>query len=435
MTWPLAIVLLIGLVIRLALSPIDGYGYDVSAFQEWTRQMLSAPLSSFYEADLRVPQDHLPGDLWVLYALGRVWQWLGRGPFIGHDAMIALKIVPIVLDLVLAIVVAALVRPFAGDRVARVALLTIVFNPAMIFISSVWGQWNVLATSLAVVVTLALVRWGTPGIVIGLQMLAATSLVKPQFLLLLLPIAVFLLRQQRRGTPWSTLLASATIGGLGSVMLVLAAVMPFNVGFIGMDMRWTIIERVQFAADRYTQITMNAYNIWAWLQPARWQDDRADLIAGLSYQTVGFLLFGSAIIYALVVVWRWSDARIGLLISFAIITTSLFMLVTRSHERYLMEGMVFTIVAAALVPRLRLAAGILTLGYLINVWAVFGIWYGPGNRIGGSGYPAWWFWSISTLNLVGFGMLLWHAWPRRRQQVSAPASSIPATRAYQESAS
>ena len=37
-----------------------------------------------------MPQDHLPGDLWVLYALGTLWQWAGGGEFSGNGAAMVL---------------------------------------------------------------------------------------------------------------------------------------------------------------------------------------------------------------------------------------------------------------------------------------------------------------------------------------------------------
>lgn len=79
---------------------------------------------------------------------------------------------------------------------------------------------------------------------------------------------------------------------------MLLATLPFDVGFPGMETRWTIIERVQFAADRYTTTTMGAYNTWTLVFPGDDTDDRAALLAGVTYHQLGFALFGIACIYA-----------------------------------------------------------------------------------------------------------------------------------------
>lgn len=410
-TWPLAAVLLLGLVIRLALAPIHGSRYDIGAFQEWTRQMLARPLPEFYAADLQVPQDHLPGDLWVLYALGHVWRWLGGGEFAGTGAaMIVLKLVGIVLDLVLGVLAATLVRPLAGERTARRVLLALVFNPGLVFISAIWGQWNVLATTLVIMTSWLVMRHGTAGLVASLPVLAAASLVKPQFLVLLVPIGVVILREYQTSASLLSLVRRVIIGGAASVALVLAAILPFDVGFPGMGVRWTIVERVQFAAERFTVTTAGARNIWTLFVPDDTTDDRTAVIAGITWQQLGFLLFGIACLYAVVVAWRWTEARLGMLVAFAIITTALFMVLTRSHERYLVPGMVLTIMVAAIVPRVRPAAWVLSAGLFINVWTTWGKWHH--RWVAGISYPDWLYQAVAVINLIGFGLLLWHAWPR-----------------------
>lgn len=104
--------------------------------------------------------------------------------------------------------------------------------------------------------------------------------------------------------------------------------------------------------------------------------------------------------------------RIGLPIAIAIITTALFMLVIRSHERYLVDGMVCTIIAAGILPRLRPAAWVLAAGLLINRWFVWGFWHPAwGANIS---YPDWLYRAMASGNMIGFGLLLWHTWSRQR---------------------
>ncbi len=420
LSWPLWLVLLLALAIRLAFVAIDGSGYDIQAFQEWTRQMLAHPLDQFYAADLNVPQDHLPGDLWVLYALGTVWTSLGGGAFAGTGAaMIALKLVPIALDLVLGLLAAAIVRPVAGDRTARLVLLAILFNPGVMFISSIWGQWNVLATVLIVGAILLMLRYERSGVGLALPVLAYATLVKPQVLVLLVPVAVLLARRWRAGGSWRRLLANVALGGAASVVLVLAAILPFDVGFPGMGTRWTILDRVQFAADRYTTVTKGAYNAWRVVFPDAGTSDRLSF-AGATYQHVGFGLLGVATIYAVIVAWRATDANVGLIIAMAIVATSLFMVVTRAHERYLLDGTVLTIIAAGIVPRLRPAAWGLSAALLLNMWFGWGYWH-P-TWVAHLSYTDAVYRGVASVSMIGFALLLWGAWPRSAC-ASAPAES------------
>src|SRR5690606_16236220 len=117
------------------------------------------------------------------------------------------------------------------------------------------------------------------GLVAGLPVLAAATLVRPQLLILLAPIVVFTLRRHQRGTPWMPLLLGAASGGLASIALVTLAIVPFDVGLPGMRMGtyWSILDRVEFAADRFHRTTMGAYNVWKWMMPGGEVDDRLPL--------------------------------------------------------------------------------------------------------------------------------------------------------------
>jgi hypothetical protein len=424
-TWPLWLVLAAGLAIRLALVPIDGSDYDIEAFQEWTRQMLAHPLDQFYAADLRIPQDHLPGDLWVLYGLGRLWELVGGGRFAGDGAsQLVLKLVPVLLDLALGVLVAGIARTFAGARAARLALLAIVFNPALIFISAIWGQWNVLATSLVALATLLIVRRERDGMLLALPVLAAATLVKPQLLVLLVPVAVLIARRWRDGASHRRLATTVIAGGAASVLLVLAAILPFDVGFPGMGMRWSILDRVQFAADRYTTVTKGAYNAWTLLFPGDGAEDSGTWL-GVTYQQIGFVLLAAVCLYAVAVGWRHPDARVGMLAGMALVATATFMVVTRSHERYLVDGMVLAIAAAAIVPRLRPAAWVLAAGLFLNMWFGWGYWHRA--WVAHIAYTDTLYRILASVNVVGFALLLWGAWPRKADRADAMTESASET--------
>ena len=66
----------IGLAVRLALLPVGAYGYDLTLMQSWAERLVTRPLVRFYASPEVV--DHLPGDLWLLWLLGRGWICLRR---------------------------------------------------------------------------------------------------------------------------------------------------------------------------------------------------------------------------------------------------------------------------------------------------------------------------------------------------------------------
>jgi hypothetical protein len=193
------------------------------------------------------------------------------------------------------------------------------------------------------------------------------------------------------------------------VAVVLAAILPFDVGFPGMGMRWSIVERIQFAADRYTTVTKGAYNLWTLFFPDDGAEDSGTFL-GITYQHIGFVLLVAACVVAVAAGWRLADARIGMLVGMAVIATATFMVVTRSHERYLIDGMVLTILAAAIVPRLRPAAWVLALGLLLNIWFGWGYWHRA--WVADIAFTDGLYRALASVNVIGFALLLWGAWPK-----------------------
>ncbi|HEV2065781.1 MAG TPA: hypothetical protein VGR08_03015, partial [Thermomicrobiales bacterium] len=135
------------LVLRVVLgSFIDASGFDTDLMQSWTRTLLSAPLSEFYA--VAEGPDHLPGDLWFLWAIGHGLGLFGfenapRGQFVA-----LMKLVPAVADTVIAWELFVLVRWFATSRVALTVAMAFAFNPGAIFLTSIWGQWDSLSMAM-----------------------------------------------------------------------------------------------------------------------------------------------------------------------------------------------------------------------------------------------------------------------------------------------
>jgi hypothetical protein len=273
----------------------------------------------------------------------------------------------------------------------------------------------VLATSLVALAALLIVRRERDGVMLALPVLAAATLVKPQLFLLLVPVAVLLARRWRGGWSLPLLATNVVAGGAASLLLVLAAILPFDVGFPGMGMRWSMVERVQFAADRYTTVTKGAYNAWTLVFPGDGAEDSGTWL-GITYQQIGFLLLAATCLYAVAVGWCHADARVGMLVSMALVATATFMVVTRSHERYLVDGMVLAIAAAGIVPRLRPAAWVLAAGLFLNMWFGWGYWHRA--WVMDIAYTDTLYRVLASVNVLGFALLFWGAWPRNTMQES-----------------
>ncbi|MBA2276951.1 MAG: hypothetical protein H0W06_04235 [Chloroflexia bacterium] len=377
-------ILAFGLLIRVALVPWGAFEYDIGAMREWTRQLVSAPLAEFYAAEMEVPPDHLPGDLWLLWLLGRGARLVAPGTDFTSDwYMAALKLVAVVADLLIGVLLFTIARGLAGSRRALIVAAAFVLNPAVIFVSAVWGQWDSVSMAVALAALLLLLRgriaWALP-------VLAVAVLIKPQLALLGPLFVVYAVRRVLPATAphiglrtWlgglRRMLPALVVGGAGSVLAALVLCLPFDVGLPGMPARWSILDRLAFAADRYPLTTYNAFNLWALpIGTAEAPDDSVEALFGFSASQIGLGLLLVAFAGALVGTALIEDREFAVLWGCLAAALAVFLLPTRVHERYLFPALVFVVLAWGLAPRLRWAALGLTLSGLANLYLVYAFW-------------------------------------------------------------
>src|SRR5215208_1273159 len=121
----LAVMLAVGLLVRLLIAPRAGYYHDLKLFQAWAQQLAEVGPHSFYARDfVALP----PGYLYVLWLLGKVSSPPG---------FVLLKIPAILGDLALAVIAgvfASRLAPGLAERIPLRALVVaaVVFNPAVL---------------------------------------------------------------------------------------------------------------------------------------------------------------------------------------------------------------------------------------------------------------------------------------------------------------
>src|SRR5881392_3931983 len=100
---------LLGTGIRLVLAvATSGYSSDTQTFQSWAATLRDHPLRDFYATAYR--PDHLPGDLWVLKLAVSLYDALGGHDLEGPGFGLVTQLVPMVGDLLVALMLLLLVR-------------------------------------------------------------------------------------------------------------------------------------------------------------------------------------------------------------------------------------------------------------------------------------------------------------------------------------
>lgn len=372
-----------GLIIRLALAGGGGFPYDMSSFSAWAARLAERGPWSFYpRGDESFFVDYPPGYLYVLWALGRLTRALtGAAP-----SVFWLKVPPILADLGLAWLVGELAVRLAPLRsrfdVRGPAVAAVLLNPALFFVSAVWGQVDVFL-ALPVVAGFLLLGTRAPTFAreaAGIALLALAVGTKPQGAFALPMVVLFLLWRHVRarlveGEPGRWRSARAGLGrvaalaavGVVSGLLLLA---PFRLGPAG------AFSFYAKAAGTYSVTSVWAFNGWGVL--GFWRaDSGADAfrIIGIPALLWGLALFAAAGSFVLYRAWRSLRAGQdeGRVLVFGSIALTLvgFAVLTRVHERYLFLPVALLAVFVGL-PWMRRVFAALSLLYLVNVFFPYG---------------------------------------------------------------
>ncbi len=350
----LAIALVVGIAIRLALLPTQGLRGDIDQFVLWVHGIAVDGLANAYDQGLSFPP-----------VMAYVWAWLAAlAPAFqtvtdGADPAIRviMKLPATLADLGLALVVAAILRD--RPRAAVIAAGAILLHPAVIDVSAWWGQYESFYVLYGAAAVLCAVR-GLDGMAAAFVALAI--LAKPQALPFIIPFAAwFWARGGLRG-----LLTAGAIGLAVGVLLWLP--------FVPANGPANYLETLLYYQDEvYNVLSVRAWNAWWLVQEAlaggRFLDDNVAILGPLTLRHLGYgvVALGSAAIgLAIVRDPRPQTLILGLaassLISFAFLTGM--------HERYAYPVLVFLMLRIS-DPGLRwagLAFGVvLTLNLLAAV--------------------------------------------------------------------
>ena len=355
----------VGLAIALALHlllisfPI-AFGIDMNLFKAWSIWLVQQGFGNFYNYS---NCDYPPAYLYILWAIGKIYQIFD--PNFGHAGgvllMAMIKMLPVLVDIGSAMLIAKILKPHTTDHRAYAIALMYAFNPLVIFVSAVWGQVDG--------VMILLMLWAFDLIqenyVIKAGLLIAVMvIVKPQGLF----IAPFLLLSQWFRHAWWKWGAIA----LGGISLVWLIILPFY--GIGADGLFTpflgLYQRLQSTANYYDFASVNAFNIWGW---ANWVRDYT-VFGGISYKVIGLAFLGILILWLGVFLYKQRDQESRFPANCLAASTMLigfFMLPTRMHERYMLYSLAFMAIAIAVIPVVKWIYWGFTVTGAINVGYVY----------------------------------------------------------------
>jgi Gpi18-like mannosyltransferase len=210
------VVLAAGLVLRLILAFLPGFGVDIGLFTYWSEQLARSGPWDFYDQDFFT--DYAPGYMYVLLVIGKLDQWFDFSP---ATMEYVLKVPAIAADLASAYILWKLLEGKKPEM--RILAPTIyLLLPPVLLIGPIWGQVDSVLAFFLLLSVYFISRdrpvWGAVAFTIGF-------LVKPQAVAALPILAFWIMKSHppqwvRPSGGSLAWLAGCLIAGIGTVAAV-----------------------------------------------------------------------------------------------------------------------------------------------------------------------------------------------------------------------
>jgi Gpi18-like mannosyltransferase len=371
---PLGLIVMFALAlgIRVVVAPKFGFYGDLNYFRRWVTDLHYVGIRHFYAAVGDTTYIYPPGYLYILDVLAHISS---------SPSYLLVKFPTILGDLALAWTSGVLAQRLAPAELRRripvraVVVAAVLFNPAVIALSVVWGQVDAIPAFL-VVASLLLLVTGRPTArreIAAMILFAAAFAMKPQssFIFPVLGYALYRRHVHRRNIS-DVARGVVRIVAVGAPALALLAVsgLPFGLSPVGLK------DFYSKASNGYKITSVWAFNLWGVIGFQRGDVRNAgtavQLVAGVPAFDVGALAFVAGTAY---VIWRahrsinrgHDEARV--LVAAAAMTSLIaFTLLTRMHERYLFP------VLACLAP-LVVWRGFRWIYVAVSTLFILNLWY------------------------------------------------------------
>ena len=357
-----------GLALRLVLALVtEGYPYDMSCFVAWGDKLAAEGPAAFYSEGYFA--DYPPGYLWVLGLVGAIRAAL----HIAYESKwtyFLLALVPSLCDCAgAALVYTTARRGRVGEHMALVLAAFTAFNPLLLFDTGVWKQIDgAFALPLLLCFLLLEQRRYLPAAV----WFGVALAIKPQALLFGPVLAACYLAAVALEEDKPRAFGRCFGGAALALLPPLAAGLPF---FGIAQLLPKLVEKYTGTMSGYPYATINAFN-WMAALGGNWKGLDETVLLGITWQQLGW--FNILLVTAGLAYFAVRSARGGSfspLLLAAYYGIGVFTLAHCMHERYMVPGVLLTLLAAAHWNDIRLyAAGVgLSLTGFINLATVYSL--------------------------------------------------------------
>lgn len=317
------VVLVFGALLRFAI----GIGYynpqDTLWYKAWAME-LNNGLFSIYSRAEAVNLDYPPIYLFFLKITGTIYAIIGESVH-NYTEMFIMKLWPILGDIICAVALFYVFKKQSPKTGLAAATLWI-FNPSVIFNCAFWGQTDSIMCLLLLVSFVALEREKP---VLASVLFALAGMTKYQCLFFTPLFLTGLFVKYR---------ISKMLKGVGAAAITVATVfLPF---MIGSQNPFLFLDVYLKGQGTYPYCTLNAYNVYG-IFGLNWKEDNIGIP---SLYTLSFVLI--AVLIGFMIYCYIRAKRNSVWVMGFFFMNTLFMFMTRMHERYQFVALIFILMAA-----------------------------------------------------------------------------------------
>ena len=317
------IILLFGALLRLAI----GIGYynpqDTLWYKAWAMELNNGLFDIYSRAD-EVNLDYPPIYLFFLKITGGIYSITGETVH-NYTEMFIMKLWPMLGDVICALALFYVFKK-QSPKTGLVASALWMFNPSVIFNCAFWGQTDSIMCLLLLVSFIALEREKP---ILASILFALAGMTKYQCLFFT-PLFLTELFVRYR--------ISKMLKGIGAAAITVAAVfLPF---MIGSKNPFLFLDVYLKGQGTYPYCTLNAYNVYG-IFGLNWKEDS---IGTPSLYALSFVLV--AVLIAFMIYCYVRAKRNSVWVMGFFFMNTLFMFMTRMHERYQFVALIFILMAA-----------------------------------------------------------------------------------------
>ncbi len=345
---PLALFITTAVVLRVLVAlSYEGYHNDILCFKGWSVAAYEQGPANFYTSGMFA--DYPPGYMYVLYALG----WIRNIFNIDQSSALftlIIKLPSFIAEIVTAAIAYKIGKKHVGRTFGLLAGSLVIFNPALFFNSSVWGQIDAVFVLFILLTLIYLKKENYP---LGALFYALAMLIKPQAIMFAPVIGLaFIYAYFKKGGRKKALIGTFAGAAIFAGVIFLAS-LPFKGG---QEPFW-IIGKYAAATQTYQYASLNAFNIYALLgsnfgELAPYILAKVTLFGTTINISIG--LIAIILICALIIFLQWrSRSQRPLFDLSAFLILSVFMLVHAMHERYMIPVCVLLVFSYLYTRELR----------------------------------------------------------------------------------